>query len=153
MTEKDIIFYSNYCNYCKTVINKINNIPNSKHNLIYVCIDENKFKLPNFVKAVPTIYLSKDKKILVDESIEEWIENLIKPKNENLELDAYFNSCNTFSSTFSSLDEGANDNPNISAFSFLDEKIISIDTPENNSNKTKSLDQLKSERSQIYSNR
>ena len=44
MTEKDIIFYSNYCNYCKTVINKINNIPNDKHNLIYVCIDENKFK-------------------------------------------------------------------------------------------------------------
>ena len=70
--DKDIIFYSNFCAYCKEVLTKISKTPlNSK--LTYICVDDQNIKLPPFVKAVPTIFLIKEQKILVDENIESWL--------------------------------------------------------------------------------
>ena len=31
-------------------------------NILYVCVDDENIQLPNFIKAVPTIYLIKDQK-------------------------------------------------------------------------------------------
>ena len=93
MDKKDIVFYSNYCTYCKKILTHISKLP-IKDKLLYVCVDDSKIQLPQFVKAVPTIYLAEKKQIVVDESIEKWLESLhSKPKNENIsnnELDAYY---------------------------------------------------------------
>ena len=68
MTKKDIIFYSNFCTYCKEVINEISKTP-INDNILYVCVDDENIQLPNFVTAVPTIYLVEKKRIVVDEAI------------------------------------------------------------------------------------
>jgi hypothetical protein len=75
--KKDIIYYSNYCSYSKEIINQIEKTP-IHDNIIYVCVDDGNIQLPPFVKAVPTIYLVNDKKIVVDEAIRGWIKDKIK---------------------------------------------------------------------------
>ena len=103
--SKDIIFYSNFCTYCKTVVGRLSKLP-INDNLIYICVDDKNISLPPFVKAVPTIYLVKDKKIIVDEEIESWISRISNPKsNESLnndELMAYYGNGSSFSSSYSS---------------------------------------------------
>lgn len=138
MEKKDIVFYSNYCTYCKEVITRISKLP-IKDKLIYICVDDSKIQLPNFVKAVPTIYLANKKQIVIDESIEKWIESLHQKPKENIisdnELQAYYGNgdVNVFSTSFSSIgDEVESDMPFSSGFSFLDEKG-SINTPKETS--------------------
>ena len=117
---KNILFYSNNCNYSKEVIKKISESP-LKDNLIYVCVDDQNIKLPDFLTAVPTIYLVQNKKILMDEEIINWIQqqNISKQEN-NSELQAYFGECNnSFGNNFCSIDNSER-KPYISNFTFLD---------------------------------
>ena len=87
--KKDIIFYSNYCTYSKEILNQISKT-SINDNIAYVCVDDPNIQLPNFITAVPTIYLV-DEKIVVDEAITGWIkEKISKPQVE--ELQAYFGS-------------------------------------------------------------
>jgi hypothetical protein len=78
--NKDLLFYSNYCLHSNNLINTISKT--SLHeNMIYICIDEKKVKVPSFITRVPTVYLVKDKKILVEDDIDRWFENKNKANN------------------------------------------------------------------------
>lgn len=125
--NKDIIFYSNYCTYSKEIINQISKTK-INDNILYISVDDDNIELPPFIKAVPTIYLVKEKKIVTDESIAEWIkEKLGKPKEDTLQ--AYFGSNDSsYASSFSTLDESEN-KPYISAYTFLGDEQ-QIETPE-----------------------
>ena len=128
--KKDIIFYSNYCSYSKEIINQISKTP-IHDNIIYVCVDDDNIQLPPFVKAVPTIYLVNDKKIVVDEAISGWIKDKIsKPKDT--ELQAYYGACdNSYGGSFSTIDDSEN-KPFISSYTFLgDEQKIETPNGEN----------------------
>ena len=95
--KKDIIFYSNFCTYSKEIINQISKTP-INDNILYVCVDDENIQLPNFVKAVPTIYLVSQKRIVVDESIPKWIDEQLttnESQNSNEELHAYFGQCDS----------------------------------------------------------
>ena len=71
--SKDLLFYSNYCLHSNNLINTISKT--SIHNeILYICIDEKKVKVPSFITRVPTIYLTQDKKILVEDDIDRWFE-------------------------------------------------------------------------------
>ena len=71
--SKDLLFYSNYCLHSNNLINTISKT--SIHNeILYICIDEKKVKVPSFITRVPTIYLTKEKKILVEDDIDRWFE-------------------------------------------------------------------------------
>jgi hypothetical protein len=71
--SKDLLFYSNYCLHSNNLINTISKT--SIHNeILYICIDEKKVKVPSFINRVPTIYLSQEKKILVEDDIDRWFE-------------------------------------------------------------------------------
>jgi hypothetical protein len=72
--KKDILFYSNFCTYSKEIINSISKTK-LNNSIIYVCVDDNNIQLPPFIKAVPTIYLVNEKKIVVDENITTWLKN------------------------------------------------------------------------------
>lgn len=99
--NKDIIFYSNYDEYCKNLINKIKK--NNIKDIIPICIDDSKIKIPSFIKVVPTLYLSKSKKILVDEEIDKFIEKRITDENKKLDiLDGYTNI--SFSNGYHNID-------------------------------------------------
>ena len=124
--KKDIIFYSNYCTYCKEVLNQISKTE-INDNIIYVCVDDENIQLPPFVKAVPTIYLVNDKKIVVDEAISDWIkEKLSKPQND--EIQAYYGACdNSYGGAFSTIDN-SDIKPFISSYTFLGDEQ-KIETP------------------------
>ena len=71
--SKVLLFYSNYCLHSNNLINTISKT--SIHNeILYICIDEKKVKVPSFITRVPTIYLTKEKKILVEDDIDRWFE-------------------------------------------------------------------------------
>jgi len=133
--KKDIIFYSNYCTYSKEIINQISKTP-INDNIVYVSVDDDNIELPPFIKAVPTVYLVNDKKIVVDEAISEWIkEKVSKPKEDTLQ--PYFGSNDSsFASSCSSIDEKNSNKPFISSYTFLgdEQKIETPKADNNNSN-------------------
>ena len=129
--KKDIIFYSNYCTYSKEVINQISKTP-INDNIIYISVDDENIELPPFIKAVPTIYLVNDKKIVVDEEIAQWIkEKTSKPVDDSI-LPYFGSTDNSYSSSFSTLDDKEENKPFISSYTFLGEEQ-KIETPKSDS--------------------
>ena len=120
---KNIIFYSNRDTYSKKVLNIISG-QKRDNEFVFICVDDRNIQLPSFLKVVPTIFLVREQKILVDESIEEHL----TPKqtqsgggaggSRNNDLDAYFDSNNGFSSCYSNLDNSET-NSNNSMFSYI----------------------------------
>lgn len=134
---KDILFYSNYCNFSNEIISKIGKTPISD-NLIYICVDDKNIQLPPFLKAVPTLYCIKNKQVYTDENLENYIENLINPKQSApAELDAYFNSNSSFSSNFSLLDN-SEDRATVSSYSYIDQIGLPITTASDSSSSSSS---------------
>ena len=78
--NKDLLFYSNYCLHSNNLINTISKT-SFHENMIYICIDEKKVKVPSFITRVPTVYLVRDKKILVEDDIDRWFEHKNKANN------------------------------------------------------------------------
>jgi len=136
--KKDIIFYSNFCTYSKEIINQISKTP-INDNILYVCVDDDNIQLPNFINAVPTIYLVEKKRIVVDEAISKWIQEQLS-KSEDVKSDdiqAYFGSNDSsYGSSFSTLDN-KDEKPFISSFTYLGEEQ-KINTPEEDSSKSNS---------------
>jgi hypothetical protein len=119
--HKDIVFYSNLDEYSNKIIQELSG-KNEKDNFIYICVDDPNIQLPDFLTAVPTIYLVKDQKVLVDEKVQEFVNDLGKPKQgfpADEELGTYFSPNMSFSSSFSMLDNSTDKAEN-SIFSYLD---------------------------------
>lgn len=131
--SKDICFYSNNCKFCVDIIDKVKNTP-LKDNLMYVCVDDPQIQLPNFITVVPTIYLIKEKKILVDEQLEQWILKYLQKENiDSSDIEAYYQS--GFASSCSLLDGSCELGSGGSCgYSFLTESC-SITTPAEESSK------------------
>jgi len=145
--KKDIIFYSNYCTYSKEIINQISKTT-INDNIIYVSVDDENIQLPPFVKAVPTIYLVNDKKIVVDDEIENWIKDKTS-KQVSDDLQPYFGTCgDSFGASCSNIDN-TEIKPFTSGFTFIGEEQKITTSTENNS-KNSSLDQLQSERNNEF---
>ena len=123
--HKDIVFYSNYDNYSKKVLDALSKLK-MDDKLIYICVDDENIQLPKFLSVVPTLYLVKEQRILVDDDIEKWIENVNKkPTETSGELEAYFNSNSSFSSQFSNLDD-TTDKVQNSIFSYISSKLMEV---------------------------
>lgn len=119
--HKDILFYSNLDEYSNKIVQELSS-KNEKENFIYICVDDPNIQLPSFLTAVPTIYLVKEQKVLLDEKVQEFVSNLGKPKfdkTQNDDLDAYFSPGNSFSSSYACLDNSLEKSEN-SLFSYLD---------------------------------
>jgi hypothetical protein len=143
MTKKDIIFYSNFCTYSKEIINEISKTT-INDNILYVCVDDENIQLPNFITAVPTIYLVEKKRIVVDESIPKWIQEQVstsqtKPETE---VQAYFGSNDSsFGCSFSTLDN-KEEKPYISSFTYIGDEQ-KIETPEDSAGSSNSQNSYK----------
>ena len=164
---KNILFYSNYCKYSKQVIQQISS-SNIKDNLIYVCVDDDNIKLPEFITAVPTVYLVNEKKILIDDEIQNYIGEQGNLNNSNSsnsnssnsnssnsnsnnsdELQAYFGECNScFGNSYCNIDNSEN-KPYISNFTFLD----STESNSNNSQMKPPRNSLDSKLQELQQNR
>ena len=158
--SKDIIFYSNYCNFSKEVIGKLNNT-SIRDSFLYICVDDTNINLPTFVKAVPTIYLAQQKRILVDESIDMWLNSIgrqaVSQQSNNSgsgaipasgDIGFYDGGNGSFSSCFSTLDDKLDSGMSF-GFHSLNTPLERINTPEEGSKNSgkKSLDDLQKQRS------
>ena len=78
--EKDLLFYSNYCLHSSNLINSITKSSlNSK--IFFICIDDKKIKVPSFITRVPSIFLVKEKKVLVEDEIDIWLQSYSRQNN------------------------------------------------------------------------
>ena len=150
--DKNILFYSNYCNHSKKLLEEITK-SKMKDSLLFICIDDKNIQLPNFIRVVPTIYLVKNKSILTDSKISEWID--LNNKNGDEDISA-FNNIKGMSSNFSFLNDG-DENLFSNKYTFLNSDS-SIETPKefssNNSSKddlTKDFERLQSSRDNDFS--
>lgn len=80
--QKDIVFYSNYCLHCNNLLNKLSKTPlHSK--IFYVCVDDQKIKVPKIITRVPSLYLVNDKRVLIENEIDSWVDNQIATIQNN----------------------------------------------------------------------
>lgn len=80
--RKDVLFFSNFCEYSTEILNLIVK-KNAKPDFVMVCVDSNKYQLPNFVDRVPLIYTKNDE-LVYDDSIIKYLEMLYP--NEVVEI-------------------------------------------------------------------
>lgn len=134
--SKDIIFFSNYCEHCKNILQKINDIK-CGDKLTFVSVDDENINIPSFIQVVPTIYLIKEKKIIVDKELNEYLDSNDPSKQNMLDnLKPYFDSNSSFSSMYSSLDD-SDIKSFTSSFTYLDEPVSNINTPTHDSSGSK----------------
>ena len=129
--DKNLFFYSNHCPHSRKVL-KILNEEKIGHNLVRICIDSGNIRIPNFIRSVPTVYLSREKKILTDNILEKWI-NVLREKKMSKTLTPYCMANSAFSENFSFLD-GGDQIPNYN-FSDYESENTKINTPNVNRSK------------------
>ena len=109
MTQKDIVFYSKVCSYSNEIIELIKD-KNLDGDLVLIDIDDNKIQLPNFIEVVPTIFLSKEKTLIIDEEIVKWINKKHEENKSKDDIGAY--NTDSFSINFSNLNDSELPNSN-----------------------------------------
>lgn len=80
--RKDVIFLSNFCEYSNEILNLIVK-KNAKPDFVVICVDNNRYQLPNFVDKVPLIYTKNDE-IVYDDSIIKYLEMLYPTETEEI---------------------------------------------------------------------
>ena len=123
--DKNLIFYSNHCPHSRKLL-KILNEEKIGHNLVRVCVDSARIRIPSFISSVPTLYLTREKKILTDDSLQNWL-NVLREKKVSKKLNPYCMANSTFSENFSFLD-GGDQVPNFN-FSDYESENAKINTP------------------------
>lgn len=149
--SQDILFYSDRCEYSM----KIFNVLKDKSSFLKVCIDDPGIKLPTFVSVVPLIYISKDKRIIIDDGVEMWVNTnfnisssssssapqseqntKVNFKGDSMPSGDYYTSGFSFSSTFSSIEGGdMTELDGGCGFADLSSPQESINTPQDSENK------------------
>ena len=129
MTNKDMLFYSNYCQFSKEILVEItkNNI---RHNLLLICVDSGKYKIPHCITTVPSILSGDLKKMYIDDQIYGYIKThtqvLQKQKQpqQNRDLQTFSWEGNSLSESYSFLSSpDTNEDGNMSSkmYTFLNE--------------------------------
>lgn len=136
--SKDIFFYSNFCEFSKDVIAII-----TKHNLretfMFVCVDNKKYNIPNFIDRVPSI-LKPSGEVYTDEQLYGYIDSKYKTSNSHEEISpmtsSYGNSL--YSTSFASItgDDNSIENKNYLSLGREQHMIHVSDTTNPNSKKS-----------------
>ena len=79
--EKDLLFYSNYCLHSSNLLNSISKT-SLNQKVLYICIDDSKIKVPSFITRVPSVFLVKQKKVLVEDEINQWIQQTLQREQQ-----------------------------------------------------------------------
>ena len=80
--QKNYLFYSNQCQHSKRLLLQIQKT-SIINNFQLVNIDNPQVQLPNFVQAVPTLYLPAKRQVLTDSHLFQWFETELAQENEN----------------------------------------------------------------------
>lgn len=145
-SQKDILFFSNFCKFSKDVINTI-----TKHNLrdsfMFVCVDNKKYNIPEFIDRVPSI-LKKNGEVYTDEQLQGYLEMKYKMSNTIEEINPMFSmyGSSMYSANFSTIDGNDNssimDNPNFVSLGH-EQHMIHVSQDTNEVSKKSSFDSSK----------
>ena len=80
--QKNYLFYSNQCQHSKRLLLQIQKT-SIINNFQLVNIDNPQVQLPNFVQAVPTLYLPAKRQVLTDSHLFQWFETELAQENQN----------------------------------------------------------------------
>lgn len=157
MVEKHVLFYSNYCQFSKEVLNIIVR-KNIRAAFVYVCVDDNKYKLPAYVDRVPVI-VSSSKNMYTDDDVMLFLDTVThndggggshpgKVKEDDLQTALYKGQL--FSDMYSFIESEYQTDPQLNLGYSMIDSITRIETPpEGNQNKgrgsgidTSSMDRL-----------
>lgn len=97
MSNKDIIFYSNYCVFSREVVDSIIK-RDLKNNFVFICVDTNRHRIPQQIDRVPALYLRQTGDVIFEDDIITYIE-----KHITEDISPIDNS--TYSDCFSFLDD------------------------------------------------
>lgn len=108
---KDLLFYSNYCEYSKDIVTYITK-KNMRSFFLFVCIDNNKYKIPEIIDRVPCILNHSKDTLYTDDQIVLYVDS--KSQHANVVVDKDLQTFawekNDYSEGYSYLDteEGGN---------------------------------------------
>ena len=140
-SDKNILFYSNFCKYCAEFIKNING---NDIKFTTVCVDNNKGKIPQFVKSVPTIIVQGKSQPLVGDEVFEWLNTQKAKPEEANDITPYLANemGSMFSDSFSFLDsdDTKEGQPISHNFEFLGNNFT-INTPEESGNSHNTMEQ------------
>ena len=81
MSNKDCLFFSTQCQHSMELL-KLLESHEMKQMFLLICIDNQKFKIPQFVDRVPMIYKTQERRVLVDKILVDYVSQLIAYKNQ-----------------------------------------------------------------------
>lgn len=70
------LFYSLQCQHSRQLLTKLKGHPICQ-GINFVNIDDPRVNIPQFIQAVPTLYISSMKKVLCDQELTGWINNMV----------------------------------------------------------------------------
>mgnify|MGYP001477811134 CR=1 FL=1 len=140
MSEEYILFYSEQCRYSTEFLQKLYKNQEIYKKVIKVDVNDKGISIPKYVTAVPAMIIKVDNrpKLLVDNNLFDWLNNIIKTKNENcsvIDWDPTTMAGGSYSDSFSYLDTGDATVKNFSYLNINNEQIeCPVDDKSNNSN-------------------
>ena len=81
MSSKDCLFFSTQCQHSMELLKLLDSM-DLKQMFLLICIDNQKYKIPQFVDRVPMIYKQQERRVLVDKMLVDYISQLISYKNQ-----------------------------------------------------------------------
>lgn len=68
MSAAYVLFYSNFCQHCQAINSALSASP-IRSQMVRICIDDKKHKIPSFVQSVPTMWCQQIQRVLVGQDI------------------------------------------------------------------------------------
>jgi len=121
MTNKDLLFYSNYCDFSKEIVTLI-----TKRNLrglvLLICIDTGKYQVPPCIQCVPSLFTADRDRVFTDNDLIQYLEEKAKtlyPQEDSLQTFSW--EGNNYSESFSFVNDDMNGNMTTKAYTLLDD--------------------------------
>lgn len=123
---KDLLFYSNFCEYSKEIITYITK-KNVRSMFLLVCIDNNRYKIPDFVDRVPAILNANKDTLYTDDQITVYIDSKVKEQHpiSDRTLQTFAWEGNAYSEGYSFLESEEGGNLTSKGYTYLQDQTSS----------------------------
>lgn len=153
-----ILFYSKYCNHSKDFFSKLLKT-DYNNKFVKICVDNKNYKIPSFIKTVPTIIVPQSNTPLTGNNVFNWLDSVTSQNNNNSNSQNFKQNSNNEVLAFSgemcglsdqySLIENQNNSQFERTFSFIEsQNSQQIYTPQDSNESGK--DKLKSSTDTAY---
>lgn len=111
MTDKPLLFFSNYCTFCKSIVDSMIK-KNIRDSFILICVDNKSLNIPSFVDKVPMVVInarSNMRQIITDDNLIQFLEDNDNVGSSSEEIQPFLLNANMNSSQYSFITADGND--------------------------------------------